>query len=253
MKTLWTKNEDQILISNYNILTYKQIQNHIPSRSISAIKNRARYLKLVSNSNLGRKWSVNLNYFKKLNPINCYWAGFIAADGNVSNKRLSIGLSIKDLSHLEQFKEDIQFTGKVSKRRESCQIQINNCKKILESLKTHFNIIPRKSLVLEPPNLKNEKLIKAFIKGYIDGDGSIGVCNDKNSIRITIAGTKEMLEWIKFYFDKWYGNTKYKKSQVIKRQNIYIYCINYKKSKKIAKELLDIKTPFLYRKWKHFL
>ena len=54
--------------------------------------------------------------------------------------------------------------------------------------------IPKKSLILKFPNYKQvpKKLIKHFIRGYIDGDGSIYMSN--NNIHISVLGTKEFLE-----------------------------------------------------------
>src|SRR3990167_5826866 len=55
------------------------------------------------------------NFFEIPNILNCYWAGFIAADGCVSknNNRITIELDGKDKNHLIQFKNDVKFSGEV--------------------------------------------------------------------------------------------------------------------------------------------
>lgn len=63
-----------------------------------------------------QKYVFNKKYFVKPNLQNCYWAGFITADGNLSdtsNKRLVITLAEKDINLLTRFKKDIHYTGKI--------------------------------------------------------------------------------------------------------------------------------------------
>lgn len=50
------------------------------------------------------RYQKNHNFFKNKNPLNSYWAGFIAADGSISSKgnELKIALSAKDAGHLEK-------------------------------------------------------------------------------------------------------------------------------------------------------
>ena len=59
-----------------------------------------------------RKYNVNDNFFEKTDVLNCYWAGFIAADGCIiegkKQNQLSIGLAKKDFNHLNLFKNDIR-------------------------------------------------------------------------------------------------------------------------------------------------
>lgn len=66
--------------------------------------------------------------------------------------------------------------------------------KICADLLKNFNITNNKSLTLISPELPPE-LIDAFIIGYIDGDGSIGLYNSENTqkfLRISILGTINM-------------------------------------------------------------
>ena len=63
-----------------------------------------------------RQHNVNDDFFNNPNILNCYWAGFIAADGCIgrrNNNVLSIGLSSKDKQHLETFKNNINFSGPI--------------------------------------------------------------------------------------------------------------------------------------------
>jgi len=51
-----------------------------------------------------RKYGLNENSFSKITLESCYWAGFIAADGNIYNKYLSIELNNIDEKHLQKFR-----------------------------------------------------------------------------------------------------------------------------------------------------
>ena len=52
-----------------------------------------------------RKHKLNDNYFESYTLENCYYAGFIAADGNIDKnlKKITITLSNKDKGFLENF------------------------------------------------------------------------------------------------------------------------------------------------------
>lgn len=215
-----------------------------------------------------RQYNVNDNFFNELNPLNCYWAGFIAADGCVEGKKqnkLYICLSSKDKRHLEMFKKYIKFDGpilnNVIKRDEkefyNSTISITS-KKIADDLYSNFNITPKKSLTLLPPNIKNKELIDAFICGYIDGDGSIVMYKSKTrniqmSLSISMLGTYEMITWIKNrctdIIGKECGSIQKKDKDNIK--NTYSYTVGDSKNvRELFKHFYNIDIPKLERKWK---
>ena len=74
--------------------------------------------------------------------------------------------------------------------------------------------IPNKSLVLKFPDIPQE-LKRHFIRGYFDGDGSVGIYNDKLSL--SCLGTLDMLDnilkdfnWIlKYHHDKRHTDKTY--------------------------------------------
>ena len=120
-----------------------------------------------------------------------------------------------------------------------------NCKEICEDLLINFNITPRKSLTLKPPlKIKDDYLKMCYIKGVIDGDGS--VCNN----RIVIYGTKELLEWIKENFDNWIPKNNRKTSMVRQIQNnLYVYTIGSSRKDYIYVKFKSLKCDYLERKW----
>lgn len=151
------------------------------------------------NSRKVRTYNINDNFFTVVDQCNSYWAGFIAADGNISKdyKLLSFGLAAKDKIILENFIKDTNSENVIreykSNSKDCVALQITS-EQFCKDLFINFNITPNKSLTLSPPeNLTNE-LKDAFIIGYIDGDGSIGLYKSKKqkSLQISILGTLQM-------------------------------------------------------------
>ena len=216
-----------------------------------------------------RQYNVNDNFFEIPDIINSYWSGFIAADGCIlqgrKQNKLSIGLSSKDKQHLQIFKDIINFTGPIletSIKRDdkifySSIIHITS-QKISDDLYKNFNITPKKSLTLLPPNIIDEKLIDAFICGYIDGDGSIVMYKSKTrhiqeSLSISMLGTYEMVTWIKNRFTNILGKEcgSIQKKDKNNDKNTYSYTIgNSKNVREIFKHFYQIDVPKLKRKWK---
>lgn len=155
---------------------------------------------------LSKNPDFNEDFFAEPNLENSYWAGFIAADGNVwqppgRSLVLSIGLQRRDGAHLEELQKSIgagklyqidTFDEKYGKVRERSEYQLYS-NKICSDLEMNFNITPKKSLTLEPPELTDDNAL-AYIAGYIDGDGSYGLSGARP--RIYIRGTYDILSWI---------------------------------------------------------
>jgi DNA-binding transcriptional regulator WhiA len=190
---------------------------------------------------------------------NCYWAGFIAADGSVDRNRkvLTISLNNKDSKHLKLLQKTLKFTGTLKqvitvlgdKRHKATKLYISSAKELLDDLERHFNITPNKSLSLIPPNLNEKEFIKAFIIGYIDGDGSIVYGTNKQKkkyLRLSILGTENLLLWIKDFFDQEF-DLSYRK--LYKQGRVYCYQLASLKAYKALSDLNKLEVPKLKRKW----
>lgn len=157
---------------------------------------------------------MNYNYFDSIDTEEkAYWLGFIFADGNISksermykgklkrgNYRFELSLKAEDKSHLEKFAKAIGFNKevKISKavnRANRCRLYFNN--KHLWTILNSYGCTPNKSLTLTFPKLEiflNKELIKHFIRGYIDGDGSICYRNAVHTdFQLRILGTENFL------------------------------------------------------------
>lgn len=180
------------------------------------------------------KRSVKL--FDSYTPESCYWAGFIAADGNVLIKpekgtyRIAIQLSSKDRTHLEKFRAVAERNNRISesKNNTSC-IQIFS-KNAVESIKDNFRIVPNKSFVLKPPENVPRSLINHYIRGYFDGDGHIGYYGGTYCNFNIVSGSKEIISWISNIFKSLNLTTK---EHIYKKNNCFCIDINSKNSFKI--------------------
>lgn len=117
----------------------------------------------------------NENSFSNINEESCYWAGFLAADGNVDSKnRVRLMLNYDDTGHLLKFKNWLDCTYVISSNTTEyyrSSFEFTN-KKIVEDLKLNFKIVPNKTSILEFPDLRIG-MLKHYIRGYFDGDGSV--------------------------------------------------------------------------------
>lgn len=119
-----------------------------------------------------RVYSFNDNLFEKIDSESkAYWLGFLAADGNVSENKISLCLADKDKEHLNCFKTFMGIKTKnyiTSKNSEKVSIRSFQMANDLEK----YGIIPNKTFSIRLPNL-SENMIRHFIRGYFDGDGCI--------------------------------------------------------------------------------
>ena len=157
---------------------------------------------------------MNYNYFDSIDTEEkAYWLGFIFADGNISkseriykgkikkgNYRFEVSLKDTDREHLEKFAKEISFEKEIkisqtNSKAKRCRLYFNN--KHFWNTLNNYGCTPNKSLTLKFPNIsifKDTSLIKHFIRGYVDGDGSIAYKNAKHTdFQLRILGTEHFL------------------------------------------------------------
>ncbi len=247
----WTETERDFLHKHFRVLTYQQIGERL-GRPWTSVRHQASALGLTQGSNLGRKFSTNRTFFNEPNPLNSYWAGFIAADGYVRDNRLKIGLAAKDADHVARFASDVEYTGPLWHRDGTCIVQIS-CPDYVSDLARHFNITPRKSLTLKPPNISTDAEVRAFITGLIDGDGSISENRYRQYVRprITICGTFEMLDWVREHFDRWScpGARRTAGVRLMSGKRLHAYSVTAGRAMEVGAALREVSVPRLARKW----
>lgn len=243
------KDKSNLIINDYTI-------NYL-SNSKLAIKynlHRGTIQRILIENNIKlRKKTPNINvnhhYFSKYNDDNCYWAGFILADGHIrSNRRntLIIKLKISDSPHLEKFKTAINFGGRIIKKTTYCSITISS-PQIIKDLENNFDIKTKKSLTCYISDNIPLMYLKHYIRGYFDGDGSIS----KKTMNINFLGTYKTVNFIRNYFFD-YCKIKLRSKNlpdVSKNKNIHVISYSGKTAYKCLNHLYEKSKYYLDRKY----
>lgn len=140
----------------------------------------------------------NTNAFATVTPESAYWVGFLMADGCVTHSRagrqetrISIRLQEADESHLQKFLDFVGSANVISRgvstgyakgksRFASCSV---SSRKLAADV-GKFGVVPRKTTNAEVKHLESNI---DFWRGCIDGDGSVGIYQDRNSMRATVT------------------------------------------------------------------
>lgn len=167
------------------------------------------------------KKKYNIHFFDTYTKESCYWAGFIAADGNVKKNRNSVNihLQLSDLSHLEKFARVINFEGDIEKSDNSCRITIDG-EWYVKKLEENFDIVPQKTFIIAFPTKMPKEFMADYLRGYFDGDGS--VTNIKGYARIQItSGSQVFLNQCIDYFYNFGIRTRKNKNNDTEKPKIY--------------------------------
>ena len=208
-----------------------------------------------------QKYNYNDKVFEKIDTEEkAYWLGFLYADGNIrviGQKALVVSLSAKDEVHLEKFKNFISPDHKISKEKvflettsktyNSVRLSITNSK-IVDDLIAH-GCVPEKTFILSFPKLQ-DNLIKHFIRGYFDGDGTAAKINGKSCFGI-LGASKNFISEIEKHLNQY---AKVSKKNIAERNRIgrnTLYEFRYGAQVDIIKiyhYLYDDATVYLERK-----
>lgn len=129
-----------------------------------------------------RKYKLDEECFKTIDSeAKAYWLGFLAADGYIcSSKVVGCKLGIKDVEHLKKlgmfFKTDMPIylgknNGEFSADGGTSWAALTVTSRIMYNDLSKF-FSNKKSSTLEFPVIDDE-LVRHFIRGYFDGDGSV--------------------------------------------------------------------------------
>ena len=265
-----TSEDKETIVEYYYLNTDISMDNiaknlNISRRSISRVLQERDI-----NTRLKNRYLLNENYFDKIDTeAKAYILGFIYADGFVGSEKFNnIVISINDLEILEFIAEELKFTGKIRKTKKGgfcnskCGYSLNFSSKIMADRLRKIGLYPNKSLTIDKiPKIK-EELIRHFIRGYFNGDGSILLSHNSSyykrydgiikyvnpTYKFTILGTKNFLNEIIEKADFKYAKIKDTKTEQIKCLDIcakkefkYIYNYLYSNS--------TIKLKRKYNKW----
>jgi len=156
-------------------------------RSPSSIQSKIRYLPYNQKV---KKHPVNSDFFKLWSPEMAYVLGFIAADGNIchSGSAHTLHIASDDVDIIEKIKIVLEYKGPIYKKPRSngkISYSLRICDPVIFQSLNNLNITERKSLTLKPPKIP-KYLIRHFIRGYFDGDGSVSLRSPKYNNKLVV-------------------------------------------------------------------
>jgi hypothetical protein len=250
-------------------MPYKDI-GEVLGRSDQSVRMKAFDLKLDGNHT---KKHVNDNFFSIPNNLNCYWAGFLAADGYIKLDRatVSLDLSSKDREQVYQFKDDVGFDGNIYEYSRTSRLNGKgypttssimrvHSQQWIDDLDDNFNIRGLKADGRFNPELTKTPHILAFLIGLIDGDGSLWINNSTVKGKVyprtvlNFIGPKPLMEWVKDCVLRW-GTSAHATRQpaiIKRRKNCWEYRVYGKRADTMVKKLWEVDVPRLSRKWDNF-
>jgi len=154
---------------------------------------------------------INTSFFKEINcEANAYFLGLLYADGNVQNYATTLKLKDNDRFIIEKFR-DIMSPSSPIKKTKNKELQTEyayfriNRKEVCDQLISH-GCVPKKSLILKFPTTVPNNLIRHFLRGYSDGDGSIYKNKNKHTAVINtiwkIVSTKDFCNEVSILLKK---------------------------------------------------
>lgn len=210
---------------------------------------------------------VNDDYFSEINSEDkAYFLGLLFADGCIVDtqayqKSLTISLQERDSYILYKMKKYLNYQGNITfKKRKQLQHKdqetLNITSDKLCNDLINLGCTPKKSLTLEFPNGKiPDHLMRHFIRGLFDGDGSIASQKTYKKggeisyhFRFDISGTYSICEGVKNVFIE---HLSLKDRKIIKRKDhqVCVCAIMGKRNiQQIYHYLYDDATIFLTRK-----
>jgi intein/homing endonuclease len=148
-------------------------------------------------------YTCNYSFFDNIdNEVKAYFLGLFYADGYNNEKlgAISIGFAEKDSELLYKFKEAIESNHPISLRKKDetnrqpfHSLTINN-RPLSEALAKQ-GCTQAKTHVLDKLPEMEESLLRHFIRGYFDGDGSVwhSLVGSGNKVNLSFTGNKPFL------------------------------------------------------------
>lgn len=197
---------------------------------------------------------VDDNFFSVIDSENkAYWLGFIFADGYIYKNTLNISIQKGDVKHLKKFLNDLQSNYPVYSYEEnstySNAVEIKITSKQLVNDLAKYGVVPNKTHIVKPPTNIPTHLLAHFWRGWVDGDGHVGIMKSKGNEYpvVNLVGTYAACEGFK-NFCLQYMNSK---SNIYehKDKSLWTYAVRGSFAVPILDVLYSDATIYLDRKY----
>jgi hypothetical protein len=190
---------------------------------------------------------VNHNFFSKNSIDMFYILGLFFADGYISMNRKSkmIGLSLhkKDVKLVKKIRKILQLDKKLYIDRNQIGFQIFS-EEMYNTL-TKWGCIRNKSLTMLFPSIPSKYLFH-FIRGYLDGDGSVFINNRNQLYSNFTSGSLIFLQKLNKIIK---DNLNIEGKIYYKKGNCYFLVFSTSKTKVLLKSIYKDKSLFMKRKY----
>jgi len=254
---LWQPEENNILRQHFAEASKEKLLKILPKRSWLAILAQGERLGLKRKIDKPRL-KVNEDYFKKWSSNMAYILGFIFADGGIvkithngSSDKLGFGQNKKDVDILRKIKQMLSAEQALSPSGNYVHFSIFS-QVIVDDLKK-LGVLYRKSFRKSRGKIPKipKKYIRDFIRGIVDGDGSISF-DKKGYPTLSICGRKEVIVFIRNHFLSKF-NIYSKISQGKKNgklSNVFYICYRCNSAKTLINYLYNNADLYLERKFR---
>lgn len=253
-KLIWTNEEIEILKSNYTSNKFNDWIFLLPNRNKTSIKLKSNKLGLFRKTKGLDFITGNINRLLEDTHFSYYWMGFLLADGHFSKQnRLVLSLSIKDIKHLEKFKDFIEYKNNIRKDFIKCYLAVMDNFNI-PILKNKFDIKSDKTY--SPPNLNifhniGNELLLSLVIGFIDGDGAITNQSGRTDNTLRIKNHSSWLDILVYFYEiiSRLSNVNFPVPKINKSGYAEFRCCNMNVLKFLKNHTIKYKLPVLERKW----
>lgn len=214
----------------------------------------------AENGKKSAKYSFNIDFFKNMSPDLAYILGLFASDGYLcdTNNQIKFSFSDIDIDVLEKIKIASSYNGEIYKRLISLNDKVYNVatlifySKELRDIFYNYGLTTKKSFTVSIPKEITDKYMIHFIRGFFDGDGSVGgqLIKGSQQMRVRIGcGSKEIIEQIKSWL---HININTRNVKISERNNFYEIAYSTNDSIKLYESFYTNYSIFLDRKKKKF-
>lgn len=150
-----------------------------------------------------RRYTVNECFLDTIGGEQAWLLGLLAADGNVERTRRTFTLaqSGEDGARVVGVvREMLNYTGPLRSSGRVTTLKVTSG--TLVARLADFGVVPAKSLVYRFPEVLPAEQAQAFMRGYVEGDGSVGLYRMTHTVTpiVSYVGTPEFVSASRTFF-----------------------------------------------------